>query len=355
MSRQNKKERHRLKRKKKQMQLRKERNTSIFRKLAQGPAGPINIYINADWREAGEASIMALRDAPGGGHVFVGFLIDFWCGGLKDAYGRADVTRDEFDGYLDRADKQDLEMIEIDLPFAQRLVAGAMRLSIQNGFRLPHRADRWASVIGVTAYADADLTDFEMPNGKYRYVGSMQDLRKRLVGPVDQFLSRTDVEFVIGGSAPLDDWEDFDDDDWAQASGGFDDDDDDDNDDLDDSKPPREFVEQIDELGDRAYVAVYNWLLGAGETPHPLLRDGVDLALTAAIVETTARENPDARAKLPALEDVLSQYEDPTAIVDAAAQVARFMQQFETPQRMLEAFGFDQGPDSDIETLLPHP
>ncbi len=58
---------------------------------------------------------------------------------------------------------------------------------------------------------------------------------------------------------------------------------------------------------------------------------------------------------MPALEDVLDQYEDPTAIVDAAAQVARFMQQFETPQRMLEAFGFDEGPDSDIETLLPFP
>ncbi len=275
MPRQNKKERQRLKRKKKQMQLRKERNTSIFRKLAQSPVVPLDIYINADWREAGEATLMALRDAPGGCHVFVGFLIDFWCSGLKDAYGGVDVTREEFDGHLDHADEQDLEMIQIDLPFAQRLIAGAMRLSVQNGFRLPHRADRWASVIGVTAYADAGLADFEMPNGRYRYVGSLQDLRKRLVGTVDQFLQRTDVEFVIGGSAALDDWGDFDDDDWAEASGGLVDEDDDD--DLDSSKPPREFVEQIDELGDRAYVAVYNWLLGAGETPHPLLRDGVDL------------------------------------------------------------------------------
>jgi hypothetical protein len=353
MARQNKKERQRLKRKKKQAQLRKERNTSIFRKLAQSPAGPIDIYINADWREAGEATMMVLRDAPGGGHVFVGFLIDFWCSGLKDAYGRADVTRDEFDGHLDHADEQDLEMIEIDLPLAQRLVAGAMRLSVQNGFRLPHRADRWASVIGVTAYADADLADFEKPGGKYRYVGSMQDLRKRLVGTVDQFLSRSDVEFVIGGSSPLDNWADFDDDDRAEASGGLDDFDE--NDDLDDSKPPAEFVEQIDELGDRAYVAVYNWLIGAGETPHPFLRDGVDLALTAAILESNRRDNPDAGSEMPQIEDVLTQYDDPTAIVDAAAQVARFMQQFETPQRMLQAFGFDEGPDSDIEALLPHP
>lgn len=353
MARQNKKERQRLKRKKKQAQLRKERNTSIFRKLAQSPAGPIDIHINADWREAGEATIMALRDAPGGGHVFVGFLIDFWCSGLKDAYGRANVTRDEFDGHLDNADEQDLEMIEIDLPLAQRLVAGAMRLSIQNGFRLPHRADRWVSVIGVTAYADADFADFEKPSGKYRYVGSMQDLRKRLVGTVDQFLSRSDVEFVIGGSSPLDNWADFDDDDRAEASGGLDDFDE--NDDLDDSKPPAEFVEQIDELDDRAYVAVYNWLIGAGETPHPLLRDGVDLALTAAILESNRRENPEAGSEMPQIEDVLTQYDDPTAIVDAAAQVARFMQQFETPQRMLQAFGFDEGPDSGIEALLPHP
>jgi hypothetical protein len=45
MSRQNKKERQRLKRKKKQAQLRKERNTSIFQKLSKQP-GPVEVYIN---------------------------------------------------------------------------------------------------------------------------------------------------------------------------------------------------------------------------------------------------------------------------------------------------------------------
>jgi hypothetical protein len=343
MARQNKKERQRLKRKQKQTQLRKQRNTSIFRKLAQNP-GPIEVYINADWRLTGEASIMALRDAPGGMRIFAAYLVDFWCSGLKDAFGRTDVTPGDFDDHLDRAEEQGLEMIAIDPPAAQRLVAGAMRLSVQNGFRLPHRADRWASVIGVTGHADADLSDFEKPNGKYRYIGSMPDLRKRLIGSVDQFLQRTDVEFVIGMS-PLDDWTDVDEDDY--------DDETDELDDADDSQPPPEFVEQIDEIRDRAYVAIYNWLLGAGQTPHPLLRDGIDVALTGAVLESNARENPEARAEMPDVEDVLAQYDDPGAVADAAAQVLQFMQQFETPQRMLEAFGFGEGPEVDEDAALP--
>ena len=291
MARQNKKERQRLKRKRKQTQLRKERNTSVFRKIAQRP-GPIEVYVNDAWRECGEANVMVLRDAPGGGRVFAAYLVDLWCSGLKDAFGRTGVTRDEFLDQIDAAADQGVHMIPLDPVAARRLVAGAMRLSVENGFRLPHRADRWASVIGVTSYADADLSDFEKPGGKYRYVGSMPDLRKRLVGSIDQFLQRADIEFVIG-SSPLDYLDEHYDqevpDDFA----------DDDMNDLDESHPPPEFLQQIDEIRDRAYVAIHNWLLGAGQIPHPRLQDGIDVALTAAIIESTARENPDGLAAMP--------------------------------------------------------
>ena len=346
MSRQNKKERQRLKRKRKQTQLRKERNTSVFRKIAQRP-GPIEVYINADWRRMGEASIMALRDAPGGTRLFAAFLVDLWCSGLKDAFGRSDVTRDEFLDRINDAADRGVDMIPIDPPTAQRLVAGAMRLSGENGFRLPHRADRWASVIGVTSYADADLSDFEKPGGKYRYVGSMPDLRKRLVGSIGQFLKRADIEFVIG-SSPLDYLDEDYDEEVADDFG------DDEMNDLNESHPPPEFVEQIDEIRDRAYVAIHNWLLGAGQIPHPRLQDGIDVALTAAILESTARENPDGRAAMPSFEDALTRYDDPDAMVAAIRQVKQFMEQFETPERMLEAFGLG-GDDPGIEEDAPIP
>jgi hypothetical protein len=361
MSRQNKKERQRLKRKKKQAQLRKERNTSIFQKLSRQP-GPVEIYINAGWREAGEATLMCMRDAPGGGRVFVSFLIDFWCSGLKDAYGHSGMTRQEFEDYLNNADDRGLEMSSLDLAAAQRMVAGAMRLSVQNGFRLPRRADRWASVIGVTSYADADLADFEKPDGKYRYVGSMQDLRKRLVGSVDQFLQRRDVEFAIHQYTPFDDeFDNFAEGGWTPAENGdvdHEDDDEDHDDAIDDQQAagPAEVFEQIEEICERAYVAIYNWLVGAGKTPHPRLRDGIDVALAAAILERTAQEFPASRLPpAPDLNKLLEPYDDSDSVVAASTQVIEYMQQFESPQRMLEALGFGGDPGTELAESLPLP
>jgi len=355
MSRQNKKERQRLKRKKKQAQLRKERNASIFQKLSKQP-GPVEVYINDNWREMGEATLMCLRDAPGGGRVFVSFLIDFWCSGMKDAYGRTDVTRQEFDEHLDFASDGKLEMIAMDLADAQRMVAGAMRLSVQNGFRVPRRADRWASVIGVTSYAEADLRDFEKPDGKYRYVGSMQDLRKRLAGSVDQFLQRSDVEFVLGQDSPFAyDSEDEDESGWTPAEYG-DDEEDEDDEALgnDEQAAQAEVFERIEEICDRAYVAIYNWLIGAGNTPHPLLQDGIDVALAAAMLDISAQKNPNGPAAGADLNQSIAQYDDPEGVIAATGQVVEYVQQFENPQRMLEALGFG-GDSGELANALPLP
>jgi hypothetical protein len=355
MSRQNKKERQRLKRKKKQAQLRKERNTSIFQKLSKQP-GPVDVYINDNWREAGEATLMCMREAPGGRRVFVSFLIDFWCSGLKDAYGRTDVTRREFEEQLDIASDGGLQMISIDLPDAQRMVAGAMRLSVENGFRLPRRLDRWASVIGVMSYADAELRDFEQPDGKYRYVGSMQDLRKRLVGSVDQFLQRSDVEFVLGQDSPFgNEFEDQQESGWTPAEYGDDEEADDEDEAMVEDEARRELFERIEEICERAYVAIYNWLIGSGKTPHPLLQDGIDVALTAAMLDANARLTSDSSGSMADLTQAIAQYDDPEAVIAATEQVTQYMQQFDSPQRMLEALGFGGDSRFDLADALPLP
>ena len=344
MSRQNKKERQRLKRKRKQMQLRKERNASIFKKLAQIES-PIRCYINAEWRDEGMAEIMVLRDVPGGGgqRAFAAYLIDAWCSGLKDAFGRLNVTPEDLEENLDVANSRGLRMTPIDPDQARVLVAAAMRLSAENGFRLPHRADRWACVVGVTSYADADLSLFEKPNGKYRYVGTTQDLRKRLIGSVDGFLSRTDVEFVIS-EAPQGGWES--DDDFAEDF------EDEEEEDGEDSGPPPEFVEMINDIADRGLRAVRKWLLENGRTPHPRLRDGFDLVLMASFLETAPGEE-----SRDLLSEKFERDEDPEALMAAAEQVHEFMKQFDTPQRFLEAMGYegDGGGDEEEATLPLHP
>jgi len=337
MSRQNKKERQRLKRKRKQMQLRKERNASIFKKLAHVDT-PMKCHINATWRQTGMAELLVLRDLPGGGRIFAAYLIDAWCSGLKDAFGRMNVTSDDLDHHLEQADGRGLAMTPIAPDAARELVAAAMRLSVQNGFRLPHRADRWACVVDVTSYADADLSLFEKPGGKYRYVGTMQDLRKRLIGSVDDFLSRSDVEFVIS-EGPGGGWEA--DDDFAEFE-------DEEDDDAEDSGPPPEFVQMINDIADRGLRAVRKWLVENGRTPHPRLRDGFDLVLMASFLGMA----PDGENST-LLSEKFAQDDDPDALMAAAEQVDEFINQFDTPQRFLEAMGFegDEGDQEEAATL----
>jgi hypothetical protein len=327
MGRQSKKERHRLDRKNKQQRLRKDRNTSVFKKLAQN-LKEMEVYVNADWRERGLADLTVLRNGLNSTSVFVAFLIDTWCSGLKDAFVHLDFTTADLDDYLDRAEDGGLEMIEIKPELARRLVAGAMRLSVENGFHLPREAARCAALIGVNDYADADLADFDKFDGKYRYVGTEKDLAKRLVGPVDSFLRRPDVEVVLKAYSPLDDEppdEDYDDD------------------------PGREdFIQGVNELVDRMNVAASNWLRGAGETPHPLLVQGIDVALAGLI---TGAAGPDRAG--PSFEELIDQFDDRQGILDAADQVMRFMRQFESPEAMFESLGLPPPDLDDDDRALP--
>src|SRR5436190_20366738 len=91
------KERQRLKRKQKQQALRKQRSVSVFRRLERSDAS-IQCFINTGWEELPQASIFVLREIPGsgGGYALASFLIDFGVLGLKDAWGRLDITLSEF-------------------------------------------------------------------------------------------------------------------------------------------------------------------------------------------------------------------------------------------------------------------
>ena len=171
---------------------------SIYKRV--GTAGElVACCINAHWREDGLASIHVLRRIPGGGHASASFLVDTSCLGLKDAWGRLDTSYEEFNSGIIEGMSRTLEMGHADLELARRLVAGGIRFAYQNGFRLPPRFDRWTALLGdIGDWRTADLTDFG-EGGRLRYVGTKEELKRRLVGcSVEEFLARDDVDFIMG-------------------------------------------------------------------------------------------------------------------------------------------------------------
>jgi hypothetical protein len=131
------KERQRLKRDEKKAAQRKAQSVSPYKRIGQ--FGQVEAcYVNSDWKQQGLASVYVIHRNPSGGHAIATFLIDVWCAGLKDAWGRIDFTQEDIDRALKRArDNFDIQRIDIDT--ARKLIVGGIRFSRQNGFRLPER------------------------------------------------------------------------------------------------------------------------------------------------------------------------------------------------------------------------
>ncbi len=275
-----KKEKHRLKRKRRQEELRKAANRSPFDRLAEGEAP--TCFINASWQEQGLASIYALKDLKLGGCVLGVFLVDLYCCGLKDCWGRLDFSRQTFNEQMLPQIRQSGPQREIDAESARRLVAGAIRFTRQNQFRLPAHYERWISVLGVSAdQPHADLTGFgyEGDPKKLLYVGEMEDLEKRLIGEtLSGVVKRTGLHFVC--SPNLDEVQtlrEFDDE--LDAEEALENEDDDEQiDATSDSESPAETVEHALELiKERLFDAAMKWCSATGIAPHARLAEALDL------------------------------------------------------------------------------
>jgi len=97
-----KKERRRLKQKQKHKQAIKLRNESPYKRL--GKSGRIeSCKVNDTCREQGLFSIYAMISVPNRPPTLVCFLVDKWCMGLKDAWGRLDMTHEEYHDFIESA------------------------------------------------------------------------------------------------------------------------------------------------------------------------------------------------------------------------------------------------------------
>jgi len=226
----------------------------------------VECLINRNWFEAGEATPFVLARRPDGGLMMSTFLIDLWCMGLKDAWGRLEISHAEFDDGIRDTMPDEMRLIPISLEEVRRMVAGSIRFARENGFRLPRRYDRWTAVLGDLGDLDhADLSDFGV-DGKLRVVTTLSELRRRLVGQsLDEFLDREDVEFVLGD----------------EGDSTFPDDVEDD--------PIETLLEQTT---DKVVSAVRRWCFANGITPRPRLAKAWEMQMLA-IAEAPSHEDPD--------------------------------------------------------------
>lgn len=210
------------------------------------------------------------------------FLIDFWCAGLKDAWGSLDMHREDVDWHLEQTERN-VSLERIDPQAARQLVAGAIRYARQNGFRLPARYDRWVKLLGeIPDAGTADLRPFGK-DGRPLWLGTLEELQRRLIGcSVEDFLARTEANFV--SPAGFEAFDDFDEGDEEEAV----------EDEIEDALAEQE--EKLLQLVDEIYEDSLELCAQCGETPLPDLYDGARLtaiSTLALIVKGTKEPEPD--------------------------------------------------------------
>jgi len=366
MSKPSKKERRRLKQKQKHKQAIKLRNESPYERLAA--AGRVeSCKVVGETVDQGLFSIYALLSVPNRLPTLAAFLVDKWCMGLKDAWGRLDMTNEDYHDFLESAESRaGFKLVDFDPDEARKLIAAGIRQAKVMGFRLPPNYAKWAKAMGVgDDWASADISDFGK-DGKYFFVGPLNHLAKHLIdGDVEKFLARPDVGYITGmpGDFEPDDeeFEAGEDEEIEDLDEDEDDDDEDDADDLDfdeddDEELTDEEMQSLEEIvgttADGMQNAVRKWCFANGVAPHPRLDEAVMLMLIAAANHDAP--GPDAAERTPPSKDELLSMVGPRdrgEIGDAFDQVWRAMGSVESADAFADAAGLivpdDEEEDDD--------
>jgi hypothetical protein len=312
------KEKQRLKRKQKRREIQRFQNISPYRRAAGGEwAG---CWINHDWRERGQAAVWVLRRGVGGTLAMAAYFVDLWCAGLKDAWGRLDVLREEFDEARDRMSAEmDGTIAPCTLDLARQVVAGGIRFAVQNGFRLAQRYDRWTAFLGEPAldWHNASLDGFGVEDGTLRWVGPIEDLRARYIGGrLGEFLDRPDIEFVFQGDGTY--FEEFDEEEDADEEEG---------------------IEAFKELAERAAGAARNWCAANGLDPQPMLVEAMAFTFAALLTSANEAKQPTKAEFQDRLKELVrdAPVEDRAGLLAAAEQVDQFVNSFQSPQAFLQS------------------
>lgn len=313
MDRAKRKEKKRLKRKEKKREIRKIQSITPLRRITT-TGGTLECWVNKDYRDQGMASVLVLGHAGGDHYAFAGFLVDVWCVGLKDAWGRPDLSRMEFEEELLGRIGSAMPMKKIDADELRRFIAASIRFTRQNGFKLPPHYERWTSMLGdLGDINSADISDFGK-DGKLFYMGTTEFLRQRLVGTTpDQFMARKDVHWIMPPENLPFNREDFEE--WEAEQ----------EDELDEDEPSEELIAQMAEVHRRGVEEVRAWCVANGQTPHERLPEALSLFLTSVVMlASMKKEDPDDETELPELLDeflATRDIEDPNELKDALKQV----------------------------------
>jgi hypothetical protein len=122
-------------------------------------------------------SIIIVRKTSSG-FTAVGFLVDTWGLGLKDAFVHKGLDRILLDQLLAHAAGDDA-LADCPLPLAQELVYGGFEWARQHGFRTPAEAIHCLKILPAPP-GEPDISRFGTEDGGPMIVGGLETIKRFL-------------------------------------------------------------------------------------------------------------------------------------------------------------------------------
>ena len=145
--------------------------------------------------EAGKTQVFILR-SDRGKHLLTGFLVDFWCLGVKDCLGPRKVKLEEYYFLLENTlEKTGRPMIEITLEEAQSIVYGVVDYAQTLGFK-PHQ-DFEQSKAYLGPRPDTLIPIEFGRNGKPFYEQGIEDNVQKILTTLSNNLSPDEFDYRL--------------------------------------------------------------------------------------------------------------------------------------------------------------
>ena len=223
--RQKRLERKNAKRKAKRTQIARSRNLSLAQKMAVASTYPVyGCFYTLAIDDNGIGIVVVARKMPDGQIAMGLFLVDRYCLGVKDAFGRV-LPRSDYDEFVVECEQKKGGIQELHPPTARRLVEDAIGYANDLGFTPHPDYRRAAPIFGDIDPEQATRTWEFGRDGKPFFVAGPYDTParcRRIQNTLLQHCGPDGFDFVMPMSSPLSlseyaieaDGDDWDDDDW---------------------------------------------------------------------------------------------------------------------------------------------
>ncbi len=156
--------------------------------------------INSDWETCGMASILLSKIQPSNKFLLGVYLVDIMCLGLKDSFYEVNLTKYDYDEFINKFTSRFDEVHRPDITYVHNLIYGAIDFAEELGFR-PCKEFAISEFILDPDLITDEIDEIEFgKNGMPSYFAGPYDDVPRILKTLDKNIGRGNYHYTYGAN-----------------------------------------------------------------------------------------------------------------------------------------------------------